>query len=163
MRKLILKLGEVVWSIKQYPKRLKNLVKWHFVIWKDHNSDYSKLLDILELKFGFQSEYWYSVGEEKNSRYNAVCKKLSNSINREYYLGEMIDHMKNEQSLDLYLKNHKRHIKKMYRKVSLGLNDTGNLTIEQKEMIAMDIASYKHRKARRLLFKILYHQMENWQ
>jgi hypothetical protein len=54
-------------------------------------------------------------------------------------------------------------MKKMYRKVSKGIDQNQELSEDEMSMLAMDIASYKHRKAKRLLFKIMYHQLENWQ
>jgi hypothetical protein len=65
--------------------------------------------------------------------------------------------------LQSYLDRHKRHQRRMYRSTSSGVNVLNPKTRQEQEMIAMDIASYKHRKARRLLFKIMYHQLENWE
>lgn len=150
------------WWIKQIPSRVKNLINWHRIAWKDHQKDYSKLLEVLEFKMSLQQKYWKSKNEEKNSRYNRLCRELSRRVRKEYYLDEMLDFYVVDR-LDVYLKAHERHMRKMYRKVSLGIDQMGNLSDEDKSMLAMDIASYKHRKARRLLFKILYHHIENWQ
>ena len=170
-------LGSVIWKIEYKIRSAKNLGRWHKIIWEDKQSDYSNLLIILEHKLKLQSEYWQSQEgpeAEKNARYCKICSDLAEKVRNEYYLYELmssyrmliggdngVSQDKNEK-LQSYLDRHKRHQKRMYRSVSFGVNRLNPKNRQEQETIAMDIASYKHRKARRLLFKIMYHQLENW-
>jgi len=168
----------IIWKIEHKIRAAKNLIRWHKIIWEDKQSDYSNLLIILEHKLKLQSEYWQSQegsDGEKNSRYCKICSNLAERVRNEYYLYELMSSYrmliggdkgigtdKNDR-LQSYLDRHKRHQRRMYRSTSSGVNVLNPKTRQEQEMIAMDIASYKHRKARRLLFKIMYHQLENWE
>jgi hypothetical protein len=163
LKRIYFYLSHFFWYLKQSPKRIKNLLKWHAVVWRDHQEDYSKLLEIMEHKFDLQADHWLEMETPRNYKYNKICSSLANKVRTEYYLGELLDYYSADRNLDRFLSDHKRHMKKMYRKVSFGIDQTKTLNEDQKAMLAMDIASYKHRKAKRLLFKIMYHQLENWQ
>jgi hypothetical protein len=170
-------LGSIIWKIKYKIRAAKNLARWHKIIWEDKQSDYSNLLIILEHKLKLQSEYWQSQegpDAEKNSRYCKICSNLAEKVRDEHYLYELmssyrmliggdngVSQDKNEK-LQSYLDRHKRHQRRMYRSTSFGVDRLNPKNRHEQETIAMDIASYKHRKARRLLFKIMYHQLENW-
>jgi hypothetical protein len=177
MGKISFFLDSIIWKIEYRIRAAKNLIKWHRIIWEDKQSDYSNLLIILEHKLKLQSEYWQSQEgseAEKNSRYCKICSKLAEIVRDEYYLYELMSSYRmliggpngvtqdKNDKLQSYLDRHKRHQKRMYRSTSSGVNVLDPKTRQEQEMIAMDIASYKHRKARRLLFKIMYHQLENW-
>jgi hypothetical protein len=162
MKNLPTQIQSFLRSLIKLPIRVRNLKNWHSIVWKDHQKDYSKLLEIMEHKFCLQSEFWSLEGDERNARYNFICQNLAIRVRGEHYLNELIEHF-NHGEIESYLKKHARHMKRMYRKVSLGIDQNGNLSDDEMTSLAMDIASYKHRKARRLLFKIMYHQLENWQ
>jgi hypothetical protein len=162
MKKIFLRISSLCRTVSELPKRIINLSTWHTIIWKDHPRDYSKLLEIMEHKFCLQAGYWISDDEEQKARYNLLCQDLAKMVRTEHYLNELIDYF-SQRRLEEYLQKHSRHIKKMYRKVSKGIDQNQELNEDEMSMLAMDIASYKHRKAKRLLFKIMYHQLENWQ
>jgi hypothetical protein len=162
MKKIFPRLLYLLRSISDLPRRIMNLTAWHKIVWKDHPRDYSKLLEIMEHKFCLQADYWLSVAEEEKARYNLLCQDLAKMVRNEHYLNELIGYF-SQRRLEEYLQKHSRHMKKMYRKVSKGIDQNQELNEDEMSMLAMDIASYKHRKAKRLLFKIMYNQLENWQ
>lgn len=162
MKKFLLHIKSFCRSISALPARIDNLTNWHSIVWKDHQKDYSKLLEIMEHKFCLQADFWFSEGEDEKARYNLICQNLARKVRTEHYLNELIEQF-NQRKIEEYLQKHSRHMKKMYRKVSTGIDQNSQLSEDEMSSLAMDIASYKHRKARRLLFKIMYHQLENWQ
>jgi len=162
MKKIYLSILSLIRSTVKIPKRISNLRAWHKIAWKDHQGDYSKLLEIMERKFFLQAQYWEEMGEEEKARYNRICQSLSQKVRTEHYLNELIEHFSTLR-LEEYVDKHVRHMQKMYRKVSVGIDQKASPSEDQLTALAMDIASYKHRKAKRLLFKIMYQQLENWQ
>ena len=171
---------------KDLYRGIKNLLKWIPVIWKDRNWDHTFIYDILEHKLKLQSEYIGKYGNHVTAKRDAeimmVCVKLIQRLKDGYYDGENHDYHKTKywfediedkpgystMESELLEENFDDYFKKyplIYKRV---LNGEGVFNIqvddeeEKKYRIAMNISNINHDRARKLLFKIIEENIEEW-
>lgn len=118
-----------MWYIRRIIRRIKNLIRWIPIIWKDEQWDYYHIFEILKHKLIFTAEHTRKHGYHVNSNYDAdrmmLCVRLIEKVQNEKYIDVLI-------------------------------NDN-ELTQEK-----LDAAFNKQHKARKLLFKILEQNIEQW-
>jgi hypothetical protein len=80
--------------VRTWYKRIKNIIRWIPVLWKDRDWDYWHIFEILKVKLKFQSEYFRKHGYHESSERDAekmeLCIKLIDKIQNEYYLDEQL-------------------------------------------------------------------------
>ena len=80
--------------MRTWYKRIKNIVRWIPVLWKDRDWDYWHTLEILKTKLKFQSEYFRKYGYHESSERDAekmeLCIRLIDKVQNEYYLDEQL-------------------------------------------------------------------------
>jgi hypothetical protein len=118
-----------MWRVKRIIRRIKNLIRWFPIIWRDESWDYYHIFELLKHKLIFTAEHTRKYGYHVSSNYDAgrmmLCVRLIERIQNESYTMELID--------------------------------DDNLTKEK-----LDAAFNKQAKARKLLFKILEQNIEQW-
>ena len=146
---------------------LKNLIRWFPVIWKDRNWDSSHILEIWKKKISFQAEHIRKHGHHVNHIYDAermeTCVRLMSDIQDEFYSSEYNDYIKNStkstkgwEKFDDYLAKYPH----AYREVTK--TDRYIFDNDSKQNIAMNVGYYLHKKANRILFKLLERHLESW-
>jgi hypothetical protein len=153
---------------------IKNIIKWIPIIYKDRDSDYYYILETLKFKLSNQSKYTLNKSRHINARKDAkmmdLCIKLIAKIQDEYYLSEWLDYevvehkyekVEDNSSLfklktEIISENFDDYFKK-YSRIYKSIDDK-----ECKVAAAIKISTINHNRAKKLLFKILENNIENW-
>ena len=160
---------------------IKNLIKWFPIIWKDRDWDDVYIWDVLKTKLQFQAEYIRKKGIHLNHIRDAermeMCVRLIEDIRNNFYTTEHLDYCNNEiqfipienkpgystiQTTEIW-ENYDDYFKKYlhaYREVTK--TDKYIFENDAKNKISMNMGYYMHKKAKRILFKILETYMETW-
>jgi hypothetical protein len=175
------------WKIRDFYRSIKSVIRWFPIIWKDRDWDSWYIFTILQTKLKFQSKYIgerdFHVRAKRDAEVMNLCVNLIEKVRDEYYGMEYMDYFDTEYSfVDSDTPGYKQMIfnKKSewfegyFKKYPLiytqVLNSSKNiLPIEDEitkrvsnQKIAMNIAYINHKRARKLLFKILNDQIEYW-
>ena len=171
------------WEAKYFPRNVKhglrNLIQWFPIIWKDRDWDQTYIWDILEHKLKNQSHhikhYGHHTDKDHDSRNMLICANLIKKIKEDYYDMEYIDYNScdfnfipnddsslyemvsstNWEKFDDFFKKYPR----IYKKLTINGEPK---TTEDKKRVAMKIAHTNHKRAIRLLFKIMEEHIERW-
>jgi len=153
---------------------IKNIIKWIPIIYKDRDWDYYYILETLKFKLSNQSKHTLNksrhVNATKDSRIMDLCIKLISKIQDEYYLSEWLDYevvehkyqkVEDNSSLfrlktEIISENFGDYFKK-YSRIYKYIDDK-----ESKVAAAIKISTINHNRAKKLLFKILENNIENW-
>jgi hypothetical protein len=153
---------------------IKNIIKWIPIIYKDRDWDYYYILETLKFKLSNQSKHTLNksrhVNATKDSRIMDLCIKLISKIQDEYYLSEWLDYevvehkyqkVEDNSSLfrlktEIISENFGDYFKK-YSRIYKSIDDK-----ECKVAAAIKISTINHNRAKKLLFKILENNIENW-
>jgi hypothetical protein len=160
---------------------VKNLWRWFPLIWNDRDWDDYYIWVLLEKKLTNQANYIGGRGIHLNAHRDAermrTCVKLMERIRGEYYSGEYVDYHKSEfhwddiedkpdykqlrieeisENFDDYFKKYPRIHKQVLEM------DTTLFNRSDKYGVAINIAHINHRRARKLLFKMLDAHIESW-
>jgi hypothetical protein len=80
--------------VRTWYKRIKNIIRWIPILWKDRDWDYWYTFEILKVKLKFQSEhfrkYGYHVSSERDAQKMELCIRLIDKVQNEYYLDEQL-------------------------------------------------------------------------
>ena len=83
-----------MWKIKEYIRKIKNLIRWAPIIWRDHDWDYHFIYEILKHKLIFTEEFIREKGvhmfntEDADSILKAI--DLINKVQNEYHLDKYL-------------------------------------------------------------------------
>lgn len=164
--------GRYLW--KNFKSGVKNLIKWFPIVWRDRDWDYSFIFQNLKFKLQETGKYIESKkrfeGWEFVVRDINICIKLIDRIDSDFYETEYIDYKEDKydfipiegkpdfkelkitniwENLDDYFKKYPRQFKKF------------NIT-KDKNRIAINISRSNHKRALKLLFKILGERIETF-
>lgn len=166
---------------------IKNIWYWLPIIWKDRNWDSHYIFEIMKHKLKAQSKY---IGErdihtraKRDAEIMMTCVRLMEKIQGEWYPMEYMDYHKTKhwfepcedregystwESRELS-ENFDEYFAKyplIYKRVLNGEGDFGREGREghedDKQIIAMNISHINHKRARKLLFKIMEENIEGW-
>ena len=168
---------------KEFIRGLKSIKYWLPIIWKDRNWDHQYIFDILSHKLKAQSKYIGDMDTHTRAKRDAevmmTCVRLIEKVKDEFYSMEYMEYEKTkhwfedvpdspgysswesrqlEENFDDYFKKYPLIHKRV-------LNGEGWLKIEDftdKHRIASNIAHINHKRARKLLFKIMEQNIEGW-
>jgi hypothetical protein len=153
---------------------IKNIIKWIPIIYKDRDWDYYYILETLKFKLSNQSKYTLNksmhINATKKAKMMDLCIKLIAKIQDEYYLSEWLDYevvehkyekVEDNSSLfklktEIISENFDDYFKK-YSRIYKSIDDK-----ECKVAAAIKISTINHNRAKKLLFKILENNIENW-
>jgi hypothetical protein len=178
------------WRIRYIYRKFKNLYRWFPIIWNDQDYDDHYIFDILKFKLKNQAKYISDNDRHTRAALDAkrmrICVDLIDKISDEYYSGEYMDYHETKWefidvpdrpgystlNMNIVSERFNEYFKKyplVYKKV---LIDKNNLQIfkidladdesEIDKRIAMNIGHYNHKRARKLLFKIMEENIEGW-
>ena len=84
-----------MWRLRQFKRKLINLLRWLPIIWKDEQWDYYYIFEILKHKLLFTAEHTRKYGYHTSSNYDAdrimLCVRLIEKVQNEDYLIEFIN------------------------------------------------------------------------
>ena len=164
-----------MYEIKQFFRRIYNLIRWAPIIWKDQDWDHSYIYEILKFKIKNQAEYIGNKNRYINAKRDAeimmLCTRLIDKVQNDYYGHEYFDYHKSDlefidsedhpgmyeiefieisEHYDDYFKKYPR-IYKQFIGTDKGKNE-----------IAFMIARINEERAHKLLFKILEQNIQRW-
>jgi hypothetical protein len=80
--------------------KIKNILRWITVLWKDRDWDYWFTFEILKTKLKFQAQYIRKYGYHVSSEYDAermeLCVKLIDRVQNEYYFDQLVERNRGE-------------------------------------------------------------------
>lgn len=156
--------------MKRLLKRIRNIIRWLPVLWKDEDWDYSYIYNILKFKIQNVAKYTKKYSQHTNDcryiEWMNTAIRLIDRLNDEYYYMEYLEYHSNpigltkdedvwtlsvstqKENLGVYLDKYKRYADKLNVKSTLSK--------------AILLGCINHDRAKRLLFKILENKMEGW-
>jgi len=127
---------------------IKNLTRWFPVIWKDKDWDQHFIWEVMIQKLKFQAKY---IGErdihtraKRDAEIMMTCVRLMERIQEEYYIAERFDYE--------YFKKYPL----IYKKIKQQHPD------KSKSTISFYMSYENHNGARKILFKLMEHNIESW-
>jgi len=174
------KLIKVPYQIRLFISRIKNLIRWFPIIWKDRDWDDHYIWEILKFKLKNQAQYigYHNrhVSAKRDAEIMMTCVCLIDKIQNEYYQSEHMNYHESDYNwVDCDIPNHKQleiveksehyddyfkkypHIYKQVikaEKLPFQKNDKGG--------IAINISHINHNRARKLLFTLMERNIERW-
>lgn len=174
------------WRIRGIYRSIRNLIKWFPIIWKDRDWDSHYIFEILKFKLQNQAKY---IGDQdrhtrakRDAQIMTTCVRLIEKVQDEYYSMEYMDYEDrifnfipsptqpglNKLHTEIKSENYDDYYKRyplIYKRV---LNGEGPFNIKDrnkdsiKQLIAMNIGHINQARAKKLLFTLLEHNIENW-
>jgi len=163
----------VRWFFVKSFMAVKNLVRWFPVIWEDKDWDDSFIYKILQFKLKNQAEYigrrdWHT-GAKRDAEKMMTCVRLIDKMTEEYYGMEHYEYYDFDMSTDnpnryLEFKTTRDDLDTYYAKYPLTFNKIAAQYGDTKDRTstAMLMGMDRQEKARKLLFKILEKNIEQW-
>lgn len=171
---------EARYAYKNTKEGIKNIFRWLPIIWKDRNWDTHYIWEIFKFKLENQAKYIGDNDRHMSAKRDAekmrLCVKLMNRLQTEYYSSEYTEYkdskfhfipipnsenyeMKSEllrEDFDSYFAKYPR----IYKQVMEIKNPP--FKTDEKIGIAINISHINHRRARKLLFRIMEENIERW-
>ena len=174
------------WRTSNFISKVKNIVRWFPIIWKDRDYDDFYIMEILKFKLSNQANYISKKDRHTRAQYDAqkmrLCVRLIEKFQEEYYNLEYFDYFNmevsftecvdrpdcSEMNTTITSEQFDEYIKKypsVHRRV---LKGEGWLSISKcedddiKYRIARNIAGINHQRGKQLLFKVLETHIESW-
>lgn len=174
-------MNKLLHKIKSFFKKIKNLIRWFPIIWKDEDWDDYYIFEILKFKLKNQAKY---IGNRdchtratRDAEIMRLCVRLIDKIQTEYYGCEYQDYHEsefnwveidnNQTYYQLDIKEKSEHFEDYFKKYPLIYKmvmnkDKTPFNRDSKTGIAINIAHINHNRARKLLFKIMEENIEGW-
>lgn len=124
-----------MFRMKRFIKRVRNLIRWAPIIWRDQDWDYYYVYEIIETKIKHQIEH-LKYGEEFSEIDDIRYQRAQTIL-------KLIDRVQNEYYIELLFET----------------TSTGD-PVEDRNTI--EYYYNQHAKAKRVLFKMLEHNIEYW-
>jgi hypothetical protein len=161
---------------KDFVNGIKNLIRWFPTIWKDRDWDDHFIWEIMMKKITFQSDYIgkrdFHTRAKRDAEIMMTCVRLMGKVREEHYHMEYMDYHESAYDfVDCDTPGHKElkitevsenfddYFKKYSRTYEKILSENPN---ESKSRIAFLMSMENHRKARRILFKLMENNLEAW-
>jgi hypothetical protein len=154
---------------------LYNLLKWFSIIYNDRNDNYYFIYENLKNKLILTA---YNI--EKNNKHNSVrydvrnmklCAKLIEKLQNEYYKNEILEYyvpvfLKIDNNVkELYPHNYEitnDDFDNYFSKYKRVFKSIPNKDEKDSYNIAREISYINHNRAKKLLFKLLEENIEEW-
>ena len=170
--------GRLHWRVKNFLTSCNNLIKWFPTIWNDRDWDGNFILKILQKKIEFQRKELVNANRhtriESDNRDMTLALNLLERVKEEYYSLECMDYWDSEIVFDNVPENPKLK--------SIEVNTTAErydeylskypssvraLTKEHgeeldKQRLCLMVSNYNHKKANKLLFRVLEERLAFW-
>jgi len=164
-----------MYKLKQFFKRIQNLVRWFPIIWKDQDWDDFYIFEILKFKLKNQAEYIgyhdRHMSAKRDAEIMMLCVRLIEKVQDEYYGKEYLSYCESEMkfipsetypgSYEMEFVELSEHYDDYFKKYPLIYRMVPDLNAP-KDRIAFEIAKINEERAHKLLFKILEQNIRRW-
>jgi len=163
--------GKLHWRIRNFLTSCNNLIKWFPTIWNDRDWDGHYILKILQKKIEFQRKELVNANRhtriESDNRDMTLALNLLERVKEEYYSLECMDYWDSEIVFDNVPENpelksvevnttaerYDEYLAKYPSSVRALTKEHGEEL--DKERLCLMVSNYNHKKANKLLFRIL--------
>jgi hypothetical protein len=166
-----------------FKRGIKNLWYWLPIIWEDRNFDHQYIFDILSHKLKAQSAYIGGRDIHQNAKRDAevmmTCVRLIEKVSSEWYSMEYMDYHKTkhwfepvednanlsewkERQLEENFDDYFAKYPLIHKRVMNGEGPFHREGRDDKHGIAMNVGYINHKRAKKLLFKIMEQNIEGW-
>jgi hypothetical protein len=171
---------------KDFANGIKNLWRWFPTVWKDRDWDASFIYQILAKKLEFQADYIgrrdFHVDSKRDAERMMLVVRLIRFQQEEKYTNEYMDYHDSKidfvptdstqmwyemidtqmsERFDEFFKKYPRQYRRALSGEVSRFRRSEN-PIENKKLIAMEIAHENQERSRELLFKIMSDHIERW-
>jgi len=162
-----------VWRLKQFIQKIKNLIRWLPIIWKDQDWDDFYIFEILKFKLKNQAKYigkrGIHVSAKRDAEIMMTCVRLIEKVQDEYYGTEYFNYHKSELKF-IDSESHPGMYEMEIEHISENFDDYfkkypriyKQAKTEDKYKTAFNIARINEERAHKLLFKILEQNIRRW-
>ena len=170
------------WRIRYIYRKIRNLIRWTPIIWKDQDWDHSFIFEILKFKLKNQAKYIGGQDRHTTAKRDAelmmTCVRLIDRIQDGFYDGEYADYheadFRFEECEDKpgYSQLHIDEISNRFTeyfakypiqyKRAIDPNTHWYYTEKSDKTIAMWIGNENQKRAQTLLFKIMNEKIQGW-
>ena len=170
--------GMLHWRIRNFLTSCNNLIKWFPTIWYDRDWDGHFILKILQKKIEFQRKELVNANRhtriESDNRDMTLALNLLERVREDYYGLECMDYWDSEIVFDNVPENPKlksievnttterydEYLSKYPSSVRALTKEHGEEL--DKERLCLMVSNYNHKKANKLLFRILEERLAYW-
>ena len=170
--------GRLHWRIRNFLTSCNNLIKWFPTIWYDRDWDGHFILKILQKKIEFQRKELVNANRhtriESDNRDMTLALNLLERVREEYYQLECMDYWHSEmifgevpdkpelKSIDILTKSERydEFLSKYPSSVRAVVKEHGEQ--DDKQRLCLLVSYYNHKKANKLLFRILEERLAYW-
>jgi hypothetical protein len=170
--------GMLHWRIRNFLTSCNNLIKWFPTIWYDRDWDGHFILKILQKKIEFQRKELVNANRhtriESDNRDMTLALNLLERVKEEYYSLECMDYWNSEIVFDDVPENpelksievnttaerYGEYLSKYPSSVRALTKEHGEEL--DKERLCLMVSNYNHKKANKLLFRILEERLAYW-
>ena len=170
--------GKLHWRIRNFLTSCHNLIKWFPIIWNDRDWDGHFILIILQKKIEFQRKELVNANRhtriESDNRDMTLALNLLERVKEEYYNLECMDYWDSEivfddvpenpelKSIEVNTKaeRYDEYLSKYPSSVRALTKEHGEEL--DKQRLCLMVSNYNHKKANKLLFRILEERLAYW-
>lgn len=170
--------GMLHWRIRYFLTGCRNLIKWAPTIYHDRGWDGNYILKILQKKIEYQREELVNANRHTrigiDNRDMTLVLNLIERVRQEYYEMECMDYWESEmifndvpdrpdlKSVDVITKSEKydEFLSKYPSSVRNVIKEHGEQ--EDKKRLCLMVSQYNHKKANKLIFRILEERLAYW-
>ena len=164
-----------MYKLKQFFKRIQNLVRWFPIIWKDQDWDDFYIFEILKFKLKNQAEYIgyhdRHMSAKRDAEIMMLCVRLIEKVQDEWYGREYFNYHKSDMrfipseshpgSYEMEMEILEENFDDYFKKYPLIYRMVPDLQAPKDE-IAFHIAKINEERAHKLLFTILEQNIRRW-
>lgn len=170
---------------KDFVRGVKNLWRWFPIIWKDRDWDQHYIYDLIRKKLEFQAEFIGGrdnyTGAKRDAERMQLVARLIKLQQDDFYTMEYMDYHEQDMSFidvldkpgyskvvfDQKSERFDEFFAKYPRQYKNVLNGKINRykrtrPIEDKQIIAMEIAHHNQERCQKLIFDIMHNHIERW-
>jgi len=170
--------GRLHWRIRNFLTSCNNLIKWFPTIWYDRDWDGHFILKILQKKIEFQRKELVNANRhtriESDNRDMTLALNLLERVREDYYGLECMDYWDSEIVFDNVPENpnlkaievnttaerYDDYLSKYPSSVRALTKEHGEEL--DKQRLCLMVSNYNHKKANKLLFRILEEKISYW-
>ena len=170
--------GRLHWRIRNFLTSCHNLIKWFPTIWNDRDWDGHYILKILQKKIEFQRKELVNANRhtriESDNRDMTLALNLLERVKEEYYSLECMDYWDSEIVFDDVPENpelksievnttaerYDEYLSKYPSSVRALTKEHGEEL--DKQRLCLMVSNYNHKKANKLLFRVLEERLAFW-
>jgi len=164
-----------MYKVKQFFKRIYNVIRWLPIIWKDQDWDDFYIFEILKFKLKNQAEYIgyhdRHMSAKRDAEIMMLCVRLIEKIQDDFYGREYLSYSVSDMVFtpsethpghyEMEFVELSEHYNDYFKKYPLIYRLVPDLNAPKSE-IAFHIAKINEERAHKLLFKLLEQNIRKW-